>query len=130
MYLSSATALTAVAVASLQPSLVINVTKELPCLPLVGHSLQLPLEDSHTENISSHLPGVTAVIRAEAEAGGRVLVHCVAGVSRSVAVVLGYLVNYYCDLDTAWQHVKTVRPWARPNNNFMYQLSQWEMVKS
>ena len=33
----------------------------------------------------------------EADSGGRVLVHCVAGVSRSVAVVLGYLVRLVSD---------------------------------
>ena len=72
---------------------------------------------------------VTRIIRQEAENGGRVLVHCVAGVSRSVAVVLAYLVTFYCDLRTACRHVRTIRPWARPNNNFMHQLAQWENVK-
>ena len=54
----------------------------------------------------------------EAETGGRVLVHCVAGVSRSVSVVLAYLVTFYCDLTQAWSHVRTIRPWARHGQIF------------
>ena len=69
------------------------------------------------------------------------LVHCVAGVSRSAALVLAYLIRlimishhafiqvitrYYCDLSSAWRHVKTIRPWVRPNDNFLQQLVQWE----
>ena len=104
------------------------MSKELPCLPAL-HTVKLPLEDSQTEDMFSHLPQLTRIIRQEAESGGRVLVHCVAGVSRSVSVVLAYLVTFYCDLSTACRHVRTVRPWARPNNNFMQQLVQWEIVK-
>ena len=77
----------------------------------------------------SHLPSLTRIIRQESESGGRVLVHCLAGLSRSVSVVLAYLVTFYCDLGTAWRHVRTIRPWVRPNNNFMHQLARWEIVK-
>ena len=128
LYLGSATALTGAALARLEPSLVINVSKELPCLPSL-HTVKLPLEDSPTEDIFSHLPHLTCIIREEAERGGRVLVHCVAGVSRSVSVVIAYLVTFYCDLGTACRHVRTIRPWARPNNNFMQQLVRWETLK-
>ena len=128
LYLSSATALTGAALARLEPSLVINVSKELPCLPSL-RTVRLPLEDSPEEELTPHLPGLTRTIRQEAEQGGRVLVHCLAGVSRSVSLVLAYLVTFYCDLATAWRHVTTIRPWARPNNNFMQQLAQWENLK-
>ena len=56
------------------------------------------------------------------------LVHCVAGVSRSATLCLAYLTRYYCSLEEAWHHVKTIRPWVRPNYSFMEQLVQWEKV--
>ena len=69
------------------------------------------------------------------------MVHCVAGVSRSASLVLAYLTRclmvmlacddddmfrYYCDLSSAWRHLKTIRPWVRPNPSFLQQLVQWE----
>ena len=54
--------------------------------------------------------------------------HCVAGVSRSATLCLAYLTRYYCSLEEAWQHAKTIRPWVRPNYSFMEQLEQWEKV--
>jgi len=89
--------------------------------------VRLEIFDTETEDLLSHLHHVTTLIRKEEEIGERVLIHCVAGVSRSVSVVLAYLIRYYCDLSQAWQHLKTIRPWIRPNNNFMHQLRQWEI---
>jgi len=129
LYLSAATAMTPSAMSNLSPSLVINVTKELPMLPMSSNAtcIRLEVSDTETEEIFTHLYHVTTLIRKEAESGGRVLIHCVAGVSRSVTLVLAYLIRYYCDLSYAWQHLKTIRPWIRPNNNFMQQLRQWEI---
>ena len=123
--------------------MVINVTRELPMLPVThGTGVRVSVHDSESENMLPHLPMVTELIRyvdivdrirqytsdvrREAESGGRILVHCVAGVSRSVTVVLAYLLRYYCPLSAAWTHVTTVRPWSNPNKAFRSQLRQWE----
>lgn len=59
--------------------------------------------------------------------GGRVLVHCNAGVSRSVAVVLGYLMrSERMSYDGALAVVKSVRSCCRPNEGFAKQLREME----
>lgn len=62
--------------------------------------------------------------------GGKVLVHCMAGVSRSVSVVLGYLIYSKFDnlrVDQLLAMVKQERPAARPNDGFMRELYRYEL---
>lgn len=52
------------------------------------------------------------------------LVHCYAGQSRSVALVLAYLLAARgMSLSEAWQAVRAARPGAKPNSGFMQQLA-------
>lgn len=64
------------------------------------------------------------------ECGGRVLVHCNAGVSRSTSVVIGYLmlVNRMSFSD-AYGLVKLKRSCCRPNDGFLIQLQQINHTK-
>lgn len=59
--------------------------------------------------------------------GGRVLVHCHAGVSRSATVSMAYIMkslNY--DLRSAYDFVKSKRSCVSPNLHFMGQLLEFE----
>ncbi|XP_071546122.1 dual specificity protein phosphatase 19 [Panulirus ornatus] len=59
--------------------------------------------------------------------GGCVLVHCNAGVSRSVSVVIAYLMRYYSmNFDEAFNFVKSKRSFIRPNTGFLEQLKEYE----
>ena len=59
--------------------------------------------------------------------GGRVLVHCVAGVSRSSSLILGYLIKYErMKLRDAFLHLRNLRPVVRPNSGFFAQLLDFE----
>ncbi|KAK4405679.1 Dual specificity protein phosphatase 1 [Sesamum angolense] len=59
--------------------------------------------------------------------GGGVLVHCFAGRSRSVTVVVGYLMfKHGMSFTEALEYVKTKRPVASPNSGFMLQLQEYE----
>ncbi|XP_017778963.1 PREDICTED: dual specificity protein phosphatase 19 [Nicrophorus vespilloides] len=61
-------------------------------------------------------------IEAESKVGG-VLVHCNAGVSRSVTIVVGYLITRLgYDFATAMALVRAARPSAKPNVGFDRQL--------
>lgn len=54
---------------------------------------------------------------------GAVLVHCNAGVSRSVSVIIGYLMlELHYNFDDAYKLVKNVRPCCQPNIGFINQL--------
>jgi atypical dual specificity phosphatase len=56
--------------------------------------------------------------------GGRVLVHCNAGISRAPSTVLLYLIKYEKEInfDVAWSEVKKARPFAKPNDGFVNQI--------
>jgi len=54
---------------------------------------------------------------------GAVLVHCFAGVSRSVSIVVAYLMcKYNMTFDQALAFVRKMRPIANPNYSFQQQL--------
>uniref|UniRef100_A0A7G3AB27 Putative dual specificity protein phosphatase 19 isoform x1 n=1 Tax=Lutzomyia longipalpis TaxID=7200 RepID=A0A7G3AB27_LUTLO len=56
---------------------------------------------------------------------GSVLVHCNAGISRSVAIVVGYLIlEEKIPLAEAMEMVRRKRPGAKPNDGFMKQLQE------
>ncbi|KAG2727415.1 hypothetical protein I3843_01G151900 [Carya illinoinensis] len=59
--------------------------------------------------------------------GGGVLVHCFVGKSRSVTIVVAYLMKKHgMSLSQALEHVKSRRPLASPNSGFISQLTDFE----
>lgn len=57
----------------------------------------------------------------------RVLVYCGAGVSRSAAIVVAFLIYYHrLSLDLAYAIVKSVRPSVNPNEGFKRKLREYE----
>lgn len=107
---------------------VINCTVELPAVPLDGvEVVTVPVADASASNLSSYMSDIADKIEEERRRGGRVLVHCVAGVSRSPALVLAYLVKH-CDMSLreAFLHARKARPNIRPNAGFFAQLIEFE----
>ncbi|KAL7210270.1 hypothetical protein ACSBR1_031772 [Camellia fascicularis] len=59
---------------------------------------------------------------------GGVMVHCFAGISRSVTIVVAYLMKKRgMSLSEALEHVRSKRPMAAPNSGFMSQLHEFEI---
>ncbi|VDM57157.1 unnamed protein product [Angiostrongylus costaricensis] len=59
--------------------------------------------------------------------GGKVLVHCNAGISRSATFVIAYLmIHHSMSLQCALETVRRIRPKVRPNCGFMKQLQCFE----
>ncbi|CAG5124219.1 unnamed protein product, partial [Candidula unifasciata] len=70
-----------------------------------------------------HSPSAHSVGRK----GGKTLVHCLAGVSRSATICIAYLVKYqHMTLEEAYKHVKKRRPVIHPNPGFWRQLIDYE----
>ena len=60
--------------------------------------------------------------------GGRVLVHCWAGVSRSASLILAFLMNQYeLSYRNAFIYVKIKRSIINPNWGFNIQLKKYEI---
>jgi len=68
------------------------------------------------------------VFSDEARASNQgVLVHCLAGVSRSVTITVAYLMQTKkLTLNDAYDYVKTCKPNISPNFNFMGQLLEFQ----
>jgi protein-tyrosine phosphatase len=60
---------------------------------------------------------------------GRILVHCIQGISRSVSVVIAYLMRSQAwSLRKAYNHVKAIRTIAKPIVAFVEQLQNFERL--
>lgn len=106
---------------------VLNITTEAPIWEDI-ESMRFPIDDESTANILAHVDAATDRIQdVITRRNGHVLVHCMAGVSRSAAIVIAYLMKYKrMDLRSAFNHCYQLRPIIRPNNGFMAQLILYE----
>jgi len=85
-------------------------------------------KDSKYEYIESIFYETAAFIENVKQQNGRVLVHCVQGVSRSVAVCMAYLIlKHQFTFGQAYQLLRDVRGIASPNSAFWAQLYNFQM---
>lgn len=84
---------------------------------------QVNIDDSSNEDVLVHFLPSISFIQNELDKGRGVLVHCMAGISRSATIVAAYLM-YSLKLDPAGavDMIRTVRPIVEPNEGFMEQL--------
>jgi dual specificity phosphatase 12 len=65
--------------------------------------LTIPVQDSEYEDLLIHLPRACSFIQSALAQGGKVLVHCAMGVSRSPTVVCAYRkFTSFCSLLSLW----------------------------
>ena len=90
--------------------------------------LHFPLEDVSSQSLAETVVPATDALRELLAAGERVLLHCVVGKSRSVAIALAYfLLNDAEPLASSFARLQAVRPFVSPNSGFQTQLSALEM---
>lgn len=109
-------------------SCIVNATVEEPSTYIPGIDyLKISIEDSPYARIDQYFDIVADKIKAVKDRGGRTLVHCVAGVSRSATLCMIYLVKHErMTLRQAYHYVKSARPVVRPNLGFWRQMIDYE----
>uniref|UniRef100_A0A182URH6 protein-tyrosine-phosphatase n=1 Tax=Anopheles merus TaxID=30066 RepID=A0A182URH6_ANOME len=111
---------------------ILNVTPDLPnVFERDGQIryLQIPITDhwSQAGDLANHFPDAIKFIDEARSNGCGVLVHCLAGVSRSVTVTLAYLMfARTLSLNDAFLLVRSRKPDVSPNFHFMQQLHSFE----
>ncbi|XP_041459291.1 dual specificity protein phosphatase 6-like [Lytechinus variegatus] len=108
---------------------VLNVTPNIPnCFEDNGIKyMQIPIMDHWSQNLAAFFPKAIEFIDEARRAKSGILVHCLAGVSRSVTVTVAYLMQKLClSLNDAYDFVKKRKSNISPNFNFMGQLKEFE----
>lgn len=91
------------------------------------HYLKIAVDDSCSNNLAQYFPQAIEFIEEASNTGCAVLVHCLAGISRSVTVCLAYLMHSRrSTLDEAFDLVHKRNALIAPNFHFMGQLSEFE----
>lgn len=99
--------------------------------------LQVELDDDEEEEIEKHFDKahkfiskyfISLKLDQAKEENGRVLVHCLAGISRSSTMVISYIMREYkSSLVDSFHLVKLKRDIIFPNNGFIQKLISFEM---
>ncbi|XP_050035477.1 dual specificity protein phosphatase 18 [Dermacentor andersoni] len=131
LYLSGFRAITLSAVRTIGITTIINCSTDLPDMPIGADNiefLRVRVDDSPYFDMSVYFDPMSEHIHNVHMRGGRVLVHCMAGASRSPTLCLAYLMKYHrMRLRDAFRYLKSRRPVVHPNNGFFRQLIDYEI---
>lgn len=107
-------------------TLIVNATLSHICPSYPGvECVRVPVADLPSSRLGDHFDRVAECIHGNC-AGGT-LVHCAAGMSRSPALVMAYLMRYRgVTLCQAHRWVQEIRPFIRLNSGFWELLLQYE----
>ena len=136
LYLGSAATSNAAALDALDITHVVSVVERKLAPPAGRAHLLLQIPDADDAEMLPVLRAALPFVGRAVRDGGKVLVHCERGASRSVTVVCAFLMlsgadtagrplpmHRYVTLVEALDHVKAQRPCAQPNHGFLQQLS-------
>ena len=90
--------------------------------------MNVHIRDVTKEPLSQHLDECVEFIEQAVNNGERILIHCMAGKSRSVSIVIAYLIKQGMSFTEAYDLVKFYRRVANPNQGFVKQLVTYENV--
>uniref|UniRef100_A0A2D4LSQ4 Tyrosine-protein phosphatase domain-containing protein n=1 Tax=Micrurus spixii TaxID=129469 RepID=A0A2D4LSQ4_9SAUR len=91
--------------------------------------LVLDIADNPIENIIRFFPMTKEFIDGSLQTGGKVLVHGNAGISRSAALVIAYIMETFgVKYRDAFTYVQERRFCINPNAGFVHQLQEYEAI--
>ncbi|KAM6965852.1 LOW QUALITY PROTEIN: dual specificity protein phosphatase 8 [Tautogolabrus adspersus] len=133
LYLGAESDVTQDCLSSLGISYVLSVSRCSPQPSFLPRSryLRIPIDDSLWDDLLPWIPEALSFIDGAMSSGASVLVHCAAGISRSPALAVAYIMySLGLDLDQAYRFVKERRPSISPNFNFLGQLQLFQSTLS
>jgi len=89
--------------------------------------LHIDIRDVVEDDLLQHFESACKFIHEGLTSGGKVLVHCMQGRSRSSSCLIAYLIKHKdMSLEEALAHTKAQRDIVKPNEGFMEQLRTFE----
>jgi protein-tyrosine phosphatase len=107
---------------------ILNVAAALPNAYQSDYQyLNVEMYDEEDEELMKHYPICEKFIDDSLTQGGKVLIHCRAGKSRSVSIAVAYLMHKkHLPWRKALDFIRTTRSYADPNKGFIRQLAMLE----
>jgi protein-tyrosine phosphatase len=92
--------------------------------------IRIGIDDAENANIYKYLDILATYMHSfYNKKNTKILIHCHAGISRSVSIVIAYLMKYHVkSFDKAFEIVRKHRVIAKPNDDFIKQLKLYERV--
>ena len=88
---------------------------------------QVKMEDSPYFDLRKNILAAVSTVRSAVNDNGRILVHCMAGISRSATVVAAYMIEYLGhSANSALQEMSLKQPAVYPNSGFLTFLRNLE----
>ncbi|XP_041878600.1 protein phosphatase Slingshot homolog 3 isoform X1 [Corvus kubaryi] len=111
---------------------ILNVAREIDnFFPALFTYMNVRVYDEEAAELLPHWNDTFLFLSRVRAAGGRALVHCRMGLSRSAATVLAYAMKEFgWSLERALRHVRHRRPSVLPNPGFMRQLDFYQGILS
>ncbi|XP_075019538.1 protein phosphatase Slingshot homolog 3 isoform X3 [Calonectris borealis] len=109
---------------------ILNVAREIDnFFPALFTYMNVRVYDEETAQLLPHWNDTFLFLSRVRAGGGRALVHCRMGLSRSAATVLAYAMKEFgWPLERALRHVRHCRPGVLPNPGFMRQLDFYQGI--